>query len=272
MRRDATTDLRHLRIPNAAHANCRARRAHRRRKSGETPAALANRRRTDRLLIMTNENDHGGHKRSTFRGHRSTHRGRLSVRCRQDMRLWPQQSAAPRDEIYAANGGPQFGPDHRGAAPERQLQRSARLVSVISTVNPARSMPKRTGAFAIATRPGVCETSKSCRDGAIRWFLGPGYHRNARKQSERGVPPNVIVSLRGRPASERPLLGDIVRKARMVPITMSRQSFRLNVIKTQVLRNIRARRRFQAKAPCRVPRFSVAVIVHPRYGRSWFFR
>jgi hypothetical protein len=34
-----------------------------------------------------------------------------------------------------------------------------------------------------------------CRDGAIRWILGFGYHRNARKQSERGVSPNVIVSV-----------------------------------------------------------------------------
>ena len=34
-------------------------------------------------------------------------------------------------------------------------------------------------------------------DGSIRWILGAGYQRNARKQSERGIPPNVIVSLRG---------------------------------------------------------------------------
>ena len=40
-----------------------------------------------------------------------------------------------------------------------------------------------------------------CRDGAIRWILGSGYHRNARKQSERSVPPNVIVSLRQRTAA-----------------------------------------------------------------------
>ena len=30
-------------------------------------------------------------------------------------------------------------------------------------------------------------------DGAIRWIFHSGYHRNVRKQSERGVPPNVIV-------------------------------------------------------------------------------
>ena len=39
------------------------------------------------------------------------------------------------------------------------------------------------------------------REGAIPWILGSGYHRNARNQSERGVPPNVMV----RCASERPL-------------------------------------------------------------------
>ena len=39
----------------------------------------------------------------------------------------------------------------------------------------------------------VCETSKQLP----RWrrILRSDYHRNARKQSERGVPPNVIVSL-----------------------------------------------------------------------------
>jgi Protein of unknown function (DUF938) len=43
-----------------------------------------------------------------------------------------------------------------------------------------------------------------CRHCAIRWILGSGYHRNARKQSGRSVPPNVIVSLRGRsPANGR---------------------------------------------------------------------
>ena len=36
-------------------------------------------------------------------------------------------------------------------------------------------------------------------------FSARGYHRNARKQSERGVSPTLIVSLRGRPASERSL-------------------------------------------------------------------
>ena len=62
---------------------------------------------------------------------------------------------------------------------------------------PSRSQPEL----------GSARPRSGCRDGAIRWILGSGYHRNARKQSERGVPPNVIVSLRGRPASERPLFG-----------------------------------------------------------------
>jgi hypothetical protein len=48
-------------------------------------------------------------------------------------------------------------------------------------------------------------------DGAIRWVLGSGYHRSARKQSERGVPPNVIVSVAGDPPAtlafrDRPIL------------------------------------------------------------------
>jgi hypothetical protein len=52
---------------------------------------------------------------------------------------------------------------------------------------------------------GSARPRSGCRDGAIRWILGSGYHRNARKQSERGVSPSLIVSLRGRPASERSL-------------------------------------------------------------------
>ena len=60
---------------------------------------------------------------------------------------------------------------------------------------PSRSQPEL----------GSARPRSGCRDGAIRWILGSGYHRNARKQSERGVPPNVIVSLRGRSATERSL-------------------------------------------------------------------
>jgi hypothetical protein len=41
---------------------------------------------------------------------------------------------------------------------------------------------------------GSARSRSGCCDGAIRWILDPGYHRNARKQSERGVPPNVIMS------------------------------------------------------------------------------
>jgi hypothetical protein len=51
---------------------------------------------------------------------------------------------------------------------------------------PSRSQPEL----------GSARPRSGCREGAIRWILGSGYHRNARKQSERGVPQNVIVSLR----------------------------------------------------------------------------
>jgi len=46
---------------------------------------------------------------------------------------------------------------------------------------------------------GSARTRSGRRDGAIRWILGSGYHRNARKQFERGVPSNVIVSVAGDP-------------------------------------------------------------------------
>ena len=36
---------------------------------------------------------------------------------------------------------------------------------------------------------------------AVRWILGPHGHRNARKQSERGVSPDVILTARLRPAN-----------------------------------------------------------------------
>jgi hypothetical protein len=52
----------------------------------------------------------------------------------------------------------------------------------------------------MSARPG-----SGCRDGAIRWILGSGYHRNGHKQFERGVPPSLIVSLRRRPATEQSL-------------------------------------------------------------------
>ena len=52
---------------------------------------------------------------------------------------------------------------------------------------------------------GSTRSRSGRRDGAIRWILRSGYHRNACKQSERGVSESLIVSLRGRPASERSL-------------------------------------------------------------------
>ena len=54
---------------------------------------------------------------------------------------------------------------------------------------PSRSQPDLGSA---RPRGGRC-------DSAIRWILGSGCHRNARKQSERGVPPDVILTARLRP-------------------------------------------------------------------------
>jgi hypothetical protein len=52
---------------------------------------------------------------------------------------------------------------------------------------------------------GSARSRSGRRDGAIRRIFGSGYHRNARKQSERGVSSSLILSLRGRPATERSL-------------------------------------------------------------------
>ena len=41
---------------------------------------------------------------------------------------------------------------------------------------------------------GLRDLQAVARDGAIRRIFGSRYHRNARKQSECGVPPKVIVS------------------------------------------------------------------------------
>ena len=60
---------------------------------------------------------------------------------------------------------------------------------------PARSQPEL----------GSARSRSGRRDGAIRRIFSSGYHRNARKQSERGVSPSLIVSLRVGPASERSL-------------------------------------------------------------------
>ena len=78
----------------------------------------------------------------------------------------------------------------------------------------------------MVTRPGVCQTSKRLRDGAIHWILGSGHHRNARKQSERSVPPNVIVSVAGDPPAAqlfrvRPILA---RLGRSIPPSFERKS------------------------------------------------
>src|SRR3984957_14783311 len=53
-------------------------------------------------------------------------------------------------------------------------------------------------------RKGSARPRSGRSDGAIRWILASGYHRDARKQSERGVPPDVIVTVRRRPTGERP--------------------------------------------------------------------
>jgi hypothetical protein len=44
--------------------------------------------------------------------------------------------------------------------------------------------------------PGVCETSKRLPRWRSPLDLGSGYHRNARKQSERGVPSDLIETVR----------------------------------------------------------------------------
>ncbi len=49
---------------------------------------------------------------------------------------------------------------------------------------------------------GSARPRSGCRDGAIGWILGSGDHRNARKQSERCVQSNMIMSLRGQPAAK----------------------------------------------------------------------
>src|ERR1700722_19316807 len=41
---------------------------------------------------------------------------------------------------------------------------------------------------------GSARSRRGCRDRAIRWILEASYHRNAGKQSERGVPADLIVS------------------------------------------------------------------------------
>jgi hypothetical protein len=52
---------------------------------------------------------------------------------------------------------------------------------------------------------GSARPRGSCCDSPLRWILGSRCHRNARKQSERAVPPDVILTARLRPACERSL-------------------------------------------------------------------
>ena len=54
---------------------------------------------------------------------------------------------------------------------------------------------------------GLRDLEVGCCDSPIRWILGSDYYRHAGKQSERVVPPNVIVAFRGRPANEQRLSG-----------------------------------------------------------------
>jgi hypothetical protein len=53
--------------------------------------------------------------------------------------------------------------------------------------------------------PGPARPRSGCLEGAIRRILSSGCHRNARKQSERGVSTRLILSWRGRRAAERSL-------------------------------------------------------------------
>ena len=69
-----------------------------------------------------------------------------------------------------------------------------------------RAIKHSTGAFAIVTRPGVCETSKQSRTSAqsVRNSALPLYRKYRRKQPQRGVPASLIVSRDSdRPPSDR---------------------------------------------------------------------
>jgi hypothetical protein len=50
---------------------------------------------------------------------------------------------------------------------------------------------------------GSARLRSGCRDGAIRRIFGSGYHRNARKQSERRIQPNVIGRCADDPSTGR---------------------------------------------------------------------
>ena len=74
-----------------------------------------------------------------------------------------------------------------------------------------RNGPEQPGVRPEPSRPqpdlGAAGPRGGCCGSPIRWILGSDYHRNAGKQSERVVPPNVIVAFRGRPANEQRLSG-----------------------------------------------------------------
>jgi hypothetical protein len=72
-----------------------------------------------------------------------------------------------------------------------------------------RATRRSTRTFTMATRSGVCEALSGFCDTAIRWILGSRCHRNARKQSEREVAPDVTLTARLRPASGFVMCGRI---------------------------------------------------------------
>ena len=95
---------------------------------------------------------------------------------------------------------------------------------------PPRATKHSAGAFAIATELGSARSRSGCRDGAIPRILGSRYHRNARKQSERGVPPNVTCPWRATRqrlsffAIDRYLrLASWISTARAVPVSSTRR-------------------------------------------------
>jgi hypothetical protein len=98
-----------------------------------------------------------------------------------------------------------------GLIPISPMSRKKSLVNPAITLTPLWSIHTRRardGSEQPSIRPepsrsqpeaGSARPRSVCRYGAIRWILSSAYHRNARKQSERGVPSNVIVSVAGDP-------------------------------------------------------------------------
>jgi uncharacterized protein DUF938 len=83
------------------------------------------------------------------------------------------------------------------------LLRDRRSISTVHTnakgSKRRRAIKPSTRAFAIATRTGSATPRSGHRDGTNLRIFGSGYHRNAHEQFERGVPPNVSVSVAGDP-------------------------------------------------------------------------